>query len=250
LPAAANASALLSYAVDHVLDPATKHQVVLRWSPCQMVHGIPRTHYITVRVNDQGVAGRVTLVREALGQLTAASGLHFRYLGRTSYVPHNAIVHYRSGPRAVYDAAQQRRSTGAELVIAWASGRQANLLTPAEAGAGVAGWSANPAAALRIVEAGIVMRTGVPLRPGFSGGASVGGLLLHELGHAVGLKHSTNTAEIMFPTLGSWTPRGYATGDRVGLRKVGRAAGCFTTPAAAPADPRAQARAAGVSVTG
>jgi len=91
---------------------------------------------------------------------------------------------------------------------------------------------------------------GVALKPGFTAGASVGALLLHELGHAVGLNHVSLRSQIMYPTIGSWTRAGYHYGDLEGLRAVGRAAGCFRTAASAPADPAAMARAAGVSVTG
>jgi len=244
------AGASTSYAVSHAVDPYSGRSVIVRWSPCQTTSAGTTTHYITYRVNTGGHSSRITLVKQALAKVTTASGLRFRYLGTTTYVPHNAVLHYPSGNRYVFDAAQQRARTGAELVVAWASKSATNLLTGTEAGSGTASWSASVNSQLRIVEAAVLMKTGVTLLSGFHAGPSVGTLLLHELGHAVGLQHVTSRSQVMYPTIGSWSPAGYGTGDDAGLRVVGRAAGCFRTTASAPANPAAMARAAGVSVTG
>jgi hypothetical protein len=64
---------------------------------------------------------------------------------------------------------------------------------------------------------------------GFGAGARRTNLLLHELGHAMGLQHVTDTHQQMYPTLHSTSPSGLATGDVTGLTKVGRSAGCLTT---------------------
>jgi hypothetical protein len=245
------AFAATSYAVSHATDPYSGRSVVVRWSPCQIsAFGTVTTHYITYRVNAGGQSSRITLVKQALAQVTAATGLRFRYLGTTRYVPRDAVIHYASGSRYVFDAAGQRAATGAELVVAWAAKSWTNLLTGTEAGSGTASWSGSPSSQLRIVESAVVMKTGVPLLSGFRAGASVGTLLLHELGHAVGIEHVTSRSQVMYPTIGSWSPAGYASGDKTALRMVGRAAGCFRTSASAPANPAAIARAAGVRVTG
>lgn len=245
------AGASTAYSVTRTTDPYSGHQTVVRWAPCTVSStGVVKTHYITYRVNTAGVASRVRLVQNALAKVTAGSGLRFRYLGQTSYIPHNAVLHYASGDRVVFDAAQERARTGAELVIAWAKGSASNLLSPGEAGVGTVSWSGNYSAQLRIVQAAVVMRRGVSLLPGFTAGASVGTLLLHELGHAVGLNHVGIKSQVMYPTVGSWSRGWYHYGDLAGLRAVGRPAGCFHTAASAPADPAAMARAAGVTVTG
>ena len=248
--APAPAGATLTYALHHAADPYSGRSVVVRWSPCQVTSTGTTTHYITYRVNAAGHSSRITLVKEALAKVTAASGLRFRYLGTTTYVPRDAVIHYPSGDKYVFDAAQERAKTGAELVVAWAPRSATNLLSGTEAGSGTASWSASAGSQLRIVEGAVVMRTGVPLLSGFHAGESVGTLLLHELGHAVGLGHVGFRSQVMYPVIGSWSPAGYGSGDDAGLRLVGRAAGCFSTPAAAPANPAAIARAAGVSVTG
>ena len=247
---AAPASAATSYSVTHTIDPMTGTSTVVRWAPCITNSTGTHTHYITYRVNTAGVSTRVRLVQRALAKVTAASGLQFHYLGQTSYIPHNAVIHYATGDKVVFDAAQERAKTGAELVIAWASPSASNLLNPYEAGVGTVSWSGNPASQLRIVEGAVVMKRGVHLLAGFTNGASVGALLMHELGHAVGLEHVTTSSQIMYPVVGTWTRAYYHSGDIAGLRRVGRPAGCMTTPAAGLANPAAMAAAAGVPVTG
>lgn len=246
----APAEAASAYALHHAVDPSTGRSVVIRWSPCQVTSTGTVTHVITYRVNPAGHSSRITLVKAALAKVTTATGLRFRYLSTTRYVPRDAVIHYPSGNQYVFDAAQERAKTGAELVVAWAPKWATNLLSGSEAGSGTASWSASASSQLRIVQGAVVLRTGVPLLSGFRAGESVGTLLLHELGHAVGLGHVGIRSQVMYPTIGTWSPAGYGSGDRSGLHLLGRAAGCFRTPAAAPANPAAIARAAGVTVTG
>jgi hypothetical protein len=242
-------AATTTYAVTHAMDPRSAHSIVVRWTACQTISGVTATHYITYRVNTGGSSARVKLVQQALARVTTASGLRFRYLGTTIYVPHYAVLHYPTGNRLVFNAAQQRRATGAELVVGWVSGTKSNLFQGREAGVGTVSWTGGSTSTLRIVEGAALLKLGVPLRAGFTTGASVGSLLQHEIGHAVGLDHVGAQSQIMYPVLGSYTPSAYGSGDRTGLRLVGRAAGCFTTKALAPPDPALMARAAHVSVT-
>ena len=54
-------------------------------------------------------------------------------------------------------------------------------------------------------------------------------LLSHELGHAMGLQHVDDTRQQMYPSLRTASPQLFYTGDRYGLTKVGKAAGCINT---------------------
>ena len=242
-------AATATYSVNHAIDPHTGRSVVARWTPCLTIGGVTSPTTISYAVNTGGVASRVTLVQKALAQVTSYSGLRFRYVGTVSYVPHYAVLHYPSGDRLMFNAAQQRAATHADLVVGWVSASKTNLFRGTEAGVGTVSWTGSYRSQLRIVEAAALIKLGVPLRSGFSGGASVGSLLLHEIGHAVGLNHVGATSQIMYPVLGSYTPAAYQSGDRTGLRVVGRAAGCFVTPALSPPNPATIARAAGISVT-
>ena len=63
---------------------------------------------------------------------------------------------------------------------------------------------------------------------GFGPGVSRGRVLLHELGHAVGLEHVADTTQVMNTSVSRTSPpAAYGAGDRTGLRKVGAAAGCI-----------------------
>ena len=59
-----------------------------------------------------------------------------------------------------------------------------------------------------------------------------GNVILHELGHATGLEHVSNRSALMNPTVTSSTPNGFGPGDRAGLKRLGRSAGCVPVPGA------------------
>jgi matrixin len=233
LSAGATATASTStptYQLTYGFDASSGLTKVARWSPCTVIHGVRRTHVINYKVHAAGNASRVTLVKNAMARVGTATGLHFRYAGRTSYIPQGKL----SGTSLMLNAARQRTATKAQLVIAWAyrgSGRgRSNLLTGDEAGVGSISWASSLTSQMRIGDAAVVMRRGVHLKPGFTAGGSVGTLLLHELGHAVGLQHVSYRREVMYPVVGSVSPGGYTRGDRAGLLKVGAGLGCFRTP--------------------
>jgi hypothetical protein len=56
------------------------------------------------------------------------------------------------------------------------------------------------------------------------------GLLLHEIGHMMGLDHVGSTAEVMYPVMHN-IPGGYGPGDQEGLWLLGAAQGCLNTGA-------------------
>ncbi len=79
------------------------------------------------------------------------------------------------------------------------------------------------------------LRTRADMPNGFGRGPTWGRVLLHELGHLLGLGHVRSTANLMHHQLGAHTSPSatFGTGDRIGLDTVGRKAGCIETPAAA-----------------
>jgi predicted Zn-dependent protease len=60
----------------------------------------------------------------------------------------------------------------------------------------------------------------------------MGALLLHELGHVVGLGHTPDSAQIMYPDLRPMSSAQYQPGDLGGLARLGATQGCLTVPAA------------------
>jgi hypothetical protein len=244
---AAAATTTPHYTLTRSFDAFSAATKVVRWNPCRA---------ITYRINTAVPSSyRVTLVKRAVAKLSAASGLTFRYLGTTSYIPHYAVLHYPTGDRYVFNAAQQRAATGAQLVIAWAyrgtslRHGQSNLLAPGEVGVGTTSWRSSPLSQIRILDAAVVLARGVRMKTWFAPGGSTGALLLHELGHAVGLQHVTDRRQIMYPVFGWYSPGVYQAGDRAGLTRIGRATGCLATPSLTPTNPLTIALVAGIRVT-
>jgi hypothetical protein len=63
-------------------------------------------------------------------------------------------------------------------------------------------------------------------------GVTWGRIILHELAHVIGLGHTRDKGAIMYPESADQTsrPAEYREPDKEGLRYLGKAAGCITTP--------------------
>ncbi|MCU1692393.1 MAG: putative cell wall binding repeat 2-containing protein [Frankiales bacterium] len=206
--AAPDASAALvgsatSYRLSTVANPVLDRSEVVRWDPCST---------IGYRIN-AALGGRQALadVKTAVARLSASSGLSFRYLGTTTYVP----------------TAGRAPLPGSPLVVAWAARTASSHLGAGEVGHG--GWRATATATghYRVSSGYVVVRAGAPLAMGFGAGVTRGRVLLHELGHAVGLDHVSDRTMVMNTTVSTSSPVAtYQAGDLSGLSRVGRAAGC------------------------
>ena len=203
-PAPSGRGSASAYALNRYSDGT-----VLRWNPCAP---------ITYRVNlDQAPPGALADVQTALRAVSAAGGLQFSYLGATSRVPQRSW--FSSWPAGE-----------AQLVIGWASssGAGSSDFLPGGQVVGQGGWSARGGngKALQIVNGVVVLdRASTLLTSGF-GSQGRGQLLLHELGHAVGLSHVSEQAQLMYPSI-TFSVGAFGAGDVAGLRAVGRPAGCL-----------------------
>jgi hypothetical protein len=202
--------------------------LTLRWDPCQSA--------ITYRVNPRsaatttaGRAAAVADVRSAFSRLGTATGMTFRYLGTTSRVPTGS-----SWSDGLGDA---------EIVVAWVDQHDTRTTLLGKVGTGYAAgtggyayktwtWPLDAPPRAAIGRGFVVLNAAVrsSFRTGFGSGTTRGQLLLHELGHVVGLRHVTLSSQLMYPVLVPRSTSAYQSGDVAGLRHLGRAAGCVAVP--------------------
>lgn len=184
----------------------------VRHDPCTTIH-------YRVRVG-AGPTGAVALVRQSLDRVSDATGLTFVYDGITDEVP------------------QQGTGTGADpddtLVIAWASPDETDLFSGVDVGESAEAVGVGGPILMRSSDGSewyvggfVLIRTDVPVSPGFGPGTSQGNVLMHELGHVVGLGHVEDANELMAPWTTDATREGYGPGDLYGLWRLGAAQGCL-----------------------
>jgi hypothetical protein len=191
---------------------------IARWDPC---------HRIGYRVNARlGGRGALADAREAVSRIARRTGLRFVYRGATRVVPGGR--HGNAYP------------AGTRLVVAWAKPSRSRYL----AGGGVAGmggprwttaWNRRGRQTAMITRGFAVLNANLSLAGGFGPGprsgwqGTRGQLLMHEIGHAVGLGHAGRDVwQIMHPQM-TRKPAVWGAGDLRGLAKLGARGGCLST---------------------
>ncbi len=189
-----------------------------RWDPCTPIHYV-------VNLTDAPPTAAAD-VAGAIARVSAATGIGFVADGITDEEPS------RSRPN---EEPARYGHRWAPLLIAWIHGASSDFITTDGAlGEGGATWVA-PAGGPDVYVTGqvaISADTTRNLPAGFGAGATIGLLLLHELGHVVGLAHVTDPAEVMYPRLQPRDAAAYGPGDLAGLAALGHARGCDPAPAA------------------
>ncbi|HEU4674404.1 MAG TPA: matrixin family metalloprotease, partial [Motilibacteraceae bacterium] len=142
---------------------------------------------------------------EALRRLAAASGLRFTVSPTTS-LPLRPGSGADDVPGGIY--------------IAWTTPRLVPQLAGPTASYTEPLWVPLPGREPQIVEAGVALDRTHTFRPGFAPNNGLGDLLLHELGHAVGLAHVSDPTQVMYPAVNAASTGRFGSGDLAGLRRL------------------------------
>ena len=175
------------------------------WDPCK-----PIEFFVNTTREPRRAAG---LIDEALAEVTAASGLEFRSLGFTNVRP--------------WRREQELRPHHEPVVFDWATPREFPELSGRTAGLAWSRWDRDEKAqelhyvtGLMVLDAPLFRR----LLEAPGGRAEARAIVMHELGHLVGLLHVDDPGELMHG--GDLTRLDFGPGDRQGLAALG-AGSCF-----------------------
>ena len=199
-PTAANLSA--QHAASYTFMAETTPGEPIRWDPCSTVHWAFNPA--------NAPAGGLSAVQRAVARIGASTGLHFAYDGTAA-----------AAPTGSYLETQTAAAGFRPLLVGWSTPSASSLLANQPAslvGMDQAIWARPATGATRIVSGVIALSAAVHAPT--SGGNSWYTFVLHELGHAVGLGHTTDATQVMAPTIPA-AATDYGSGDLTGLAKVG-----------------------------
>jgi hypothetical protein len=201
-----------------------------RFNPCAPI----RYALNRAQATDADVAD----LNEALAKVTEATGLQFQFAGTSTDDPRGVSRPVRASDGSI---------SWPPVLIGWSHLGTGEVLRPRTTGttapsaAGVVGGGGRPVVVDNVITTGnLVLNldavtdtdTHDPVPHGFGPGVNWGRIMMHELAHVIGLGHVGSRTSIMNETLTQQTISSaqWGVGDQIGLRHLGKEAGCLTVP--------------------
>lgn len=183
----------------------------VRWDSCQKI----RWTFNPRKAPKRGLKQ----VRAGFRRIHLATGLEFAYKGRTDQKPNP----------------YGNKVQGADVIIGWRTAKDYKVFSrnPGTVGIGgnryYAGYQeADGSPVSKAVQGGVVLNASMrdKLKNGYGKGATWGEVIIHELGHLVGLSHTSAGSQIMYYSVirrnANW-----GAGDLAGFRRLGDVRGCL-----------------------
>ena len=196
-----------SYSFSTVLDGQP-----VRWDPCTTIRW-------TANVAS-APAGGLDVLKAAVARVAALTGTSWEFVGTTTtkptagYLPTTAQAQYKPVLIGWTDGSSDLLAGQARSVLGMTRTAWFGVQTP----------EGKKIAATRGAVIALDRTDALPLK----GSNSWSTVALHELAHTMGLGHVSDRTQLMASVLPAVTD--LQAGDRAGLAKVGRSAGCVTVP--------------------
>lgn len=184
----------------------------MRWNPCAPIRWTANT--------SRGPVGGLDVLKASVARIAATTGTTWQYVGATTRVPSASYL-----PTAP-------ASTFPPVLIGWTDGASSDLLRGQSTSVlgmtrtswfGVQRADGSKVGATRAAVIALDRTDRLPLR----GGTSWNSVVLHELGHTMGLAHVGDSRQLMAAMLPR-TLSDLQVGDRAGLVRLGSTAGCVS----------------------